>query len=78
MGSPTPTPVCRLISLSTQLVRANKYPVVAVRTPHLVPYYHTVVLTTSQVTIIQVDAADDKAELFPCHQARVSCDEKNE
>ena len=23
MGSPTPTPVCRLISLSTQLVRAN-------------------------------------------------------
>ena len=47
-------------------------------------------LTTLQVTIIQVDAADDKATsdiwrwstppvaMFPCYQARVFCDETNE
>ena len=46
-----------------------QYPVVAVRTPLLVPSYHTVVLTTSQVAIIQVDAADDKATSDICHKA---------
>jgi hypothetical protein len=45
--------------------------VVAVRIPFLDPsyHYHTVVLTTSQAAIIQVDAADDKATLDICHQA---------
>ena len=47
----------------------ERYPDVTVRMPLFVPSYHIVVLTTSQVTIIQADAADDKAISDVCNQA---------
>jgi hypothetical protein len=46
----------------------ERYPDVTVRVV-LVPSYPIVVLTTSQVTVIQADAADDKAILDVCSQA---------
>lgn len=47
----------------------ERYPDVTVRMRLFVPFYHTVVLTISQVTIIQADAADDKAISDVCQQA---------
>ena len=45
------------------------YPDVTVRMQLFVSSYHAVVLTISQVTIIQADAADDKAISDVCQQA---------
>ena len=47
----------------------ERYPDVTVRTWPLSPSHGVVVLTSSQVTVIQADASDDKAISDVCQQA---------
>jgi NAD(P)-dependent dehydrogenase (short-subunit alcohol dehydrogenase family) len=47
----------------------ERYPDVTVRTLVFVPSHGVVVLTSSQVTVIQADASDDKAISDVCQQA---------